>query len=210
VNTNTSAEFFKKVAPKWDEMQKTLFDDRVALKAIKAAGVVAGQSAADIGAGAGFLSGHLLDTGAAVIAVDPEPGMLTVMEQKFSGRIGFETRLGEAEHLPLRDAEVNCALANMMLHHSERPDDAVKEMARVVKPGGAVVITDMDAHNHSWLLTEHADRWPGFDRAVVRQWFEAAGLSRVEVVSAEESCCATSCCGAGTATVTIFLAIGWK
>jgi len=47
----------------------------------------------------------------------------------------------------------------MYLHHVEDPPAAIKEMVRILKPGGKIVITDADEHNYEFLRTEQQDRW---------------------------------------------------
>ena len=54
-------------------------------------------------------------------------------------------------------------------------------MVRILKPGGELVITDMDEHEFKFLKEEHHDRWMGFKREDVRRWFEEAGLKNVIV-----------------------------
>lgn len=93
----------------------------------------------------------------------------------------LEGRQGEAESLPIDDLSVDCAFANMFLHHVESPPAAIEEMARILKPGGVLVITDMDEHDFDFLLTEQHDRWAGFDRSDIREWFLGAGLRDVKV-----------------------------
>ena len=80
-------------------------------------------------------------------------------------------------------------------------------MARILKPGGRVVVTDMDAHAFTFLRDEHHDRWMGFERRDVSSWFREAGLTDVRVEGLGDECCATSNCG-GDAAVGIFIAVG--
>jgi len=100
-------------------------------------------------------------------------------------------------------------LANMVLHHAPDPPRAISEMARALKPGGTLVITDADTHTHEWLRTEQHDRWLGFDRADIARWFRDAGLDNVSVNDTHELCSPSSQCGTKTA-ITIFIAQGRK
>ena len=97
----------------------------------------------------------------------------------------------------------------MVLHHAEDPPAAIREMARALKPGGTLVITDADSHTHEWLLTEQHDRWLGFARADVSRWFQEAGLEEVSVGDTHGICSPTSDCGT-RAAITIFIARGRK
>jgi hypothetical protein len=83
-------------------------------------------------------------------------------------------------------------------------------MMRALKPGGKLVLTDMDEHSFEFLRTEQHDRWLGFRRDDVRQWFLDAGLLQVMVDCVGESCCAASESTAEVASVTLFVAVGTK
>ena len=81
-------------------------------------------------------------------------------------------------------------------------------MVRILKPGGKLIITDLDEHTFAFLKEEQHDRWMGFKREEVRGWFTAAGLKNVAVESVGENCCAPSSCGGESASISIFVASG--
>lgn len=203
-----SRSYFEEIAPRWDEMRQRFFSDELRQKVLAAGEVDAGSSAADLGAGTGFLTAGLLELGAAVIAVDQAAAMLTEMRKRFAGAPGLDLRQGAADRLPIRDGEVDRAFANMVLHHVEDPALAIREMARILGPGGRLVVSDLDCHDFEFLRREQHDRWLGFERSLVRRWFEEAGLENVRIFDAAETCCAESECGSETAQVTIFIASG--
>lgn len=207
---NTSKAYFDDVATQWDTMREGFFPESVREDAIQTAQVRAGAVAVDLGAGSGFVTEALLAADARVIAVDQSEAMLDVLQQKFGDQV--DARLGSSQALPLADALVEYAFANMYLHHVEEPAAAIHEAARVIRSGGRLVITDLDAHNYDFLREEHHDRWMGFERSDIQQWFEQAGFTDVVVrdVGSSCTCDATSCCGSEEASVTIFLAIGTK
>jgi len=204
----SSKKYFDKVAHQWDEMRQGFFSEAVREKAFSVAGVKAGKIAADIGAGTGFVTEGLIRRGLQVIAVDQSDVMLKEMRKRFSGVEGVEYLEGESGKLPIPDESVDYAFANMYLHHVDSPLKAMKEMRRILKPGGMLVITDMDKHAFEFLKREHHDRWMGFDREDMRRWLEDAGLKNVEVDCAEETCCAQSDSGEGMARVSVFVASG--
>lgn len=206
----SNKEYFDEVARKWDKMREGFFSEAVRGKALAIGRVQPGKLAADIGAGTGFITEGLIQKGLKVIALDHSEAMLTEMSRKFADLNGIEYHVGEAEDLPIPNETVDCVFANMYLHHVESPSKAIKEMVRILKPGGRIVITDLDEHTFDFLREEHHDRWMGFKREEIRCWFEEAGCKEVTVDCVGEDCCAQSNCGAEHARVSIFIASGEK
>jgi hypothetical protein len=81
------------------------------------------------------------------------------------------------------------------------PAAIVKE-ARILKPGGMMVVTDLGEHRHRLLLPEHHNRWPGFKRDEVRVWLQAAGLKDANVTCAGNA--KGACMGAIEKTLDLF------
>lgn len=202
--------YFDEVARQWDRMRESLFSDRVRGRAFSIANIQSGKVAADIGCGTGFITEGLIRKGLKVIAVDQSEEMLNEMRRKFQRIDAIDYRRGESENLPVEDESVDYVFANMYLHHVDSPGVAIREMVRILRPGGKIVITDLDEHDFDFLKIEHYDRWMGFKREDIRKWLTEAGLGNVIVDCTEESCCAQSTCGKESASVSIFIAIGEK
>jgi ubiquinone/menaquinone biosynthesis C-methylase UbiE len=205
---NETRDYFDKVAGHWDTMRRQFFGEGVRRTAMAAAGVGPGMTVADIGTGTGFLAEAALDAGARVIGVDLSAAMLDEVTKRFQGR-EFEARQSTGNDLKLKREEVDAVVANMFLHHAEDPAATIAQLARTLKPGGRLVITDADSHTHEWLRTEQQDRWLGFERRDVSKWFRDAGLIDVTVGDTQEICSPTSTCGT-KAAITIFIARGVK
>lgn len=203
----SSKDYFDKLDACWDEFREGLFSELVREQALAVANVKRGEVAADIGAGTGFLTEALVARGLRVVAVDQSEVMLQALGAKYSVFDGVVCRTGVAEALPIDDETVDHAFANMFLHHVEDPPAAILEMARTVRPGGRLVITDLDSHEHEFLRTEQHDRWLGFERDEVRLWMTQAGLVDVKIDCVGANCCTTSSTGEGIA-VSIFIASG--
>ena len=206
----SSKDYFDEVAPQWDEMREVFFSEAVREKAIGVADVRPGELAADIGAGSGFVTEGLVRKGLRVIAVDQSEAMLNEMRSKLSHLDTIEYRVGRAESLPVDNEAVDHVFANMYLHHVDSPPRAIGEMVRILKPGGRLVITDMDEHPFEFLRTEQHDRWLGFKREDVRMWLSEAGLRGVATDCVGEDCCAQSAGGDSFASVSVFVAHGQK
>jgi len=205
-----SKQYFDKVAKQWDEMRESFFSENVREKAFTVARVQQGELAADIGAGTGFITEGLVQRGLKVIAVDQSEVMIKEMREKFHSVDTVNYRVGDINSLPIKDKEVDYVFANMLLHHVEKPKAAIKEMTRILKSSGVLVITDLDEHKFEFLKTEQHDRWMGFKREDVKHWFIEAGLKDVAVDCVGENCCASSSCGKEYASVSIFVASGKK
>jgi ubiquinone/menaquinone biosynthesis C-methylase UbiE len=204
--------YFDEVAHKWDKMRESFFSERVREKAISIADVQSNELAADIGAGTGFITEGLIQKGLRVIAVDQSEAMLREMKRKFRimdviYRSGVDYIVCKVENLPIESETVDIVFANMLLHHVENPGVTIKEMVRILKPGGRLVITDLDKHNFEFLKTEHHDRWMGFKREDVKSWFIEAGLNKVRVECVGECCCS---CEDEDVSISIFATSGEK
>ena len=210
IGSMSSGKYFDSVAKEWDTMQRSFFSEKVREKAFTVADIKEGRLAADIGAGTGFITEGLVKKGVKVIAVDQSKNMIEEMKKKISKVYGIDYRIGGIENLPIADKTVDYVFANMVLHHVDSPPDAIREMTRILKPEGKIIVTDLDEHNFVFLKSEHQDRWMGLKRDDVRKWFFNAGLEKISVDCVGENCCATSSSGCENAVVSIFIAFGQK
>ncbi|HEX5066973.1 MAG TPA: metalloregulator ArsR/SmtB family transcription factor [Myxococcota bacterium] len=169
--------FFDAVGPEWDALRKVFNDDALRARAV-AHLVPAGLRVADIGTGTGILAAELARLGLRVVAIDHSARMLEAANAKLAaeGLKGVELRQGEASQLPLEDGTVDAAFAHMVLHYLPSPADALREMARVVVPGGKIVIVDFVLHEHEWMRHELGVTWLGFAEQELRDWFDEARL----------------------------------
>lgn len=205
-----SKEYFDEVASNWDNMRNDFFSDEVRLAAYKTADVEEGKIAADIGAGTGYISEGLIQKNMKIIAVDQSEEMLNLLKDKFSCYKDLKCIQGVGESLPIEDNSVDYVFANMFLHHVQNPSLVIKEMQRILKSGGKLVITDLDEHNFEFLKTEQYDVWMGFDRQKIKEWFEDTGLHNVTVNCVGSNCCSDSNSRCEKASISIFIAYGEK
>ncbi len=176
--TKDVQEFFERVASDWDAMRLSYYDGRVIERMAEVSGADGTMTVADVGTGTGFVAAGIAPRVGRVLAVDHSPAMLDVARKNLAelGISNVELLEGDVMALPLKDASVDAAFANMVLHHAEDPAAMLREMARVAKRGGVVAITDEVEHPFAWMREEHADLWLGFEKGRVEGFFREAGL----------------------------------
>ena len=190
--TKASSRYFEKVAGQWDTIRSGYFTEAVRQAAIDKAYLRPEMVAVDMGAGTGFMTAGLAQLVRRVYALDGSAAMLEVAQKNLSHLENVEYRLADGSALPLPDESVDVVFANMYLHHCTDPLAAIREMVRILVPGGRLVITDMDAHTYTWLKEEMADVWLGFERDQMRAWYKEADLVNVIVDCTGQSCCAVT------------------
>jgi ArsR family transcriptional regulator len=180
------SEAFFDQAEDWDTLRAELFTDAAGLSSLLPL-VRPGLVVADVGTGTGGMLPYLAQVASRIVAVDLSAEMLRRARAKARalGLEGVTFLQGDLSSLPLDDGAVDAAFAALVLHHAPRPIEAVREMARIVRPGGAVVIVDLVSHGLDWLREEQADLWLGFGRDEALSYFRQAGLegARYQVVS---------------------------
>ncbi|HEX2979843.1 MAG TPA: methyltransferase domain-containing protein, partial [Anaerolineaceae bacterium] len=211
--TPASADYFERNANQWDRLRAGYFDESLRDAAIAKAYLRPEDVAADIGGGTGFISAGLASKVALVHLIDASPAMIATAREKLAAFDHVQYHLADGAALPLEDASVDAAFANMYLHHSTDPFAAIQEMVRILKPGGRLVITDLEHHENEWMKEEMADVWLGFEPDEIRSWFKTAGLVNIFIQGSGKTCCAesrdlASTDGASQARIGVFLAVG--
>jgi ubiquinone/menaquinone biosynthesis C-methylase UbiE len=207
--SSNSNDYFASVANQWDEIRAGYFTEEMRDGAIEKAHLPENAVVADIGIGTGFLAAGLAPRTARVYGFDASNEMLDVARRNLAGFANVELKQSAGDSLPLPDGSLDGVFANMYLHHAPDPLLAIAEMARVLKPGGVLCITDLDSHDHEWQREQMADLWLGFERSDIRNWFAAAGMREIDVDCAEGTC--NACGPDGTVQpLSIFVAIGRK
>lgn len=177
-----SQEFFSSSAGQWDRMRDELFGDRFHLAAL---GALASSEwvAGDLGCGTGQVTAALAPFVSSVVAVDSSAAMLQAARRRLHEMDNVELRRGELEALPIDEARLDLATLMLVLHHVPEPDKALAEVARVLKPGGRVVIADMLPHDRDSYRQQMGHVWLGFPEDDMRRLMADAGFAAPQVVA---------------------------
>src|SRR4051812_1004795 len=170
--------FFERVSVEWDEMRSSFYNEAVIDALAERAEVDGHARVVDVGTGTGFIAAGLAPRARSVVGVDSSPAMLAVAADNLDA-LGLDNVTlveGTVDALPLDDDSVDAAVANMVLHHAQDPTAMLTEMARVVRPGGMVAITDEVEHTYEWMRTEQADLWLGFAERNLADFFARSRL----------------------------------
>lgn len=178
----SAAAWFQAHAAEWDAIRSL----HVAEEQVEAAiGALIGDGAVgtlvDIGTGTGRMLELFADRADAALGIDRSSEMLRLARAKLAGRPNTELRQADLYRLPLADGAADLAILHHVLHFAEAPGSAIGEAARVLGPGGRLLIADFAAHEREELRARDAHARLGFADDQVAGWFEAAGLATARV-----------------------------
>jgi ArsR family transcriptional regulator len=175
-----SREFFASAAGEWDHLRADLFGDTFFLWALL--GLI-DQSlvVGDLGCGTGQLTETLAPYVGKVIAVDSSPDMLDAARARVGAAGNVDIRQGELENLPIGPGELDAAMMSLVLHYSPSPARTLSEVARVVRPGGRVLVVDMLPHEREEYQQQMGHVWLGFSDKQIARLLTGAGFDDVRV-----------------------------
>jgi ubiquinone/menaquinone biosynthesis C-methylase UbiE len=181
-----ASESFRNKGADWDEMRaldlpaQAVEDALLALIPAEPAGRLL-----DIGTGTGRVLELLAPRVRQALGVDASKAMLALARARLSGPgLGHcAVRLADMYRLPLPEDSFETVVLQMVLHYAEDPAGVVVEAARVLAPGGRLLVIDLAEHHRADLTSKLAHRWPGFADASIERMFAAAGLERAEAIT---------------------------
>jgi ArsR family transcriptional regulator len=174
-----AADYFRRNAAKWDQIRSLYVDDAEVehrlLELVPEDGV---HDLLDIGTGTGRMLQLLAPRTGRALGIDLSREMLLVARSNLErARLRHcVVRHGDMYQLPASRRSFDLVTVHQVLHFAEQPAEVIAEAARVLRPGGRIIVVDFEAHDHDALRREHAHLWLGFRDRDVTDWFAAAGL----------------------------------
>ncbi len=171
-----SRTFFETGSAQWDRVRDELFGTRFFLFGLLGL-LDPDWVIGDLGCGSGTLSEALAPFVRRVVAVDDSEAMLGEARERLDRFDNVELRRGALESLPLDDASLDAATLVLVLHHLPDPDEAVREVARALRPGGRLLIVDMLPHDRQEYRQQMGHVWMGFSAEQIERTLDHVGFT---------------------------------
>jgi len=167
--------FFLNSSEIWDKMRVDMFGARTDLLALLDL-LDENWVVGDLGCGAGHISEALAPAVGRVIAVDESGPMLAAAQERLKSHPNVELRTGTIEALPIDDPSLDAAVLFLVAHFITDPTKVMREIRRVLKPNGRLLIVDLMSHDRVEYIVQLGHVWQGFDGEQVKEWLHNAGF----------------------------------
>ncbi len=175
-----AGQYFARVADEWDRLRALHYAEADIEKAVlAAAGAGPFDLVVDFGTGTGRMLTLFAGKARRVEGIDLSHQMLTVARSKLeeAGAANASVRHGDATASPYADNAANLVIIHQVLHFLDDPGRALIEAARVLGPGGRLIVVEFAPHTLEHLRAEHAHRHLGVSEADMARWADRAGLT---------------------------------
>ena len=175
-----SQTFFASSAGQWDRLREDLFGGDFFLRGLL--GLADDRwTVGDLGCGTGIVTAALAPFVARVIAVDASDEMLAAARARLDDAPNVDLRRGVLESLPIDAGALDAVTLMLVLHHVADPAAALEEAARVLNPGGRLVLVDMLPHDREEYKQQMGHVWLGFGVEQITKLMEGAGFEGIRV-----------------------------
>ncbi|MFC3580624.1 ArsR/SmtB family transcription factor [Sphingomonas hylomeconis] len=185
---SSAAGWFEANAGQWDAIRSLhVAEEQVEAAIADVLGDVPIGQLIDIGTGTGRMLELFGGRATHALGIDRSSEMLRLARAKLSERgiDNAELRQADLYALPLGDGAADAAIIHHVLHFAQQPGAAIAEAARVLSPGGRLLIADFAPHDREELRSRDAHTRLGFSDEQIAVWFAAAGLMPVRTETLE-------------------------
>lgn len=176
-----TGQFFEGVAEQWEQIRRTQYGEAFDLAAAYAL-LPAETVVADLGCGTGQSVEQLAPLVAQVHGVDASGPMLKAARSRLSRFDNVKLHRGQLDALPIDEGSCDLAQCVLALSYVEDPSAVVREMRRILRPGGRAVIVDLLAHDRDDFRRQMGQRHQGFSPGEARAVLKEAGFASVRMV----------------------------
>ncbi len=183
-----ASAWFEANAGQWDAIRSLhIAESEVEAAMTRALGDAPIGQLIDIGTGTGRMLELFGPQAGQLLGIDRSSEMLRLARAKLAerGLDRAELRQADLYALPLTDSQADVAILHHVLHFAQQPGAAITEAARVLNPGGRLLIADFAPHDREELRARDAHTRLGFSDDQVSGWFDAAGLAMSQVDTLE-------------------------
>ena len=177
-----ASRYFSDNAARWDELRSLYVkEEDVEAAMLRLMGGDPIRLLVDLGTGTGSVLKSFAATAGQAIGIDSSRAMLAIARANMD-RLGarhIQVRHGDLYALPFADASADAVTIHQVLHYLDDPGRALNEAARILEPGGRLLIADFAPHELEQLREQHAHRRLGVAAEHLAQWLQRAGLSLV-------------------------------
>jgi ArsR family transcriptional regulator len=170
-----SLEFFAGAASEWDSLRTSLYGQGFTQSAMLAL-LPPEWTVADLGCGTGAMTAELARHVKRVIGVDNSAAMLKAAKKRVGEAANVDLRRGALEALPIDDGACDAAILSLVLTYVPDPAAVLREAARILKPGGRLVVVDLLRHDREDFRRQMGQRFGGFELPEVESMLRNAGL----------------------------------
>ena len=172
--------WFDSRAERWDRLRALHAPEKKIEQAVAAAlGEAPLGTLVDIGTGTARMIELFAADAKEVIGIDRSPDMLRLARVRLeeAGVEGVQLRQGDMTALPLKDACADTVILHLVLHYAPSPALAISEAARLLRPGGRLLVVDFAAHDQDDLRRVYGHQRLGFADERIEGWCGDAGLA---------------------------------
>lgn len=177
--SHAAQAFFSRLAPEWDRLRSLHAPESVVEAAVlEALSSKPIRNLVDLGTGTGRMLQLLAPRAARTVGLDASHAMLSVARANLekAGLSRIELRQGDIYAPPFPRDTFDLVVIHQVLHYLDDPARAIREAARLVAPGGRILVVDFAPHNLEFLRETQAHRRLGFAPDQVANWLDEAGL----------------------------------
>lgn len=175
-----ASAYFQENAREWSRLRKLhLPESDIEARMLALAGDDRRELFIDLGTGTGRMLELFADRYESAIGYDLSREMLAIARANLekAGVAHAQVRHGDLFSVPVESASADFVCVHQVLHFLAEPAEAIAEAARLLKPGGRLMISDFAPHELEFLRDDHAHRRLGFSDDEVGHWCAGAGLS---------------------------------